>query len=169
MSPRSLICAAPLLLLAACTGPGPSEAGCDATVESGAIEATVDGEDWEGGAATWLLAGSGLQFNSVSDGGWWLSAVAQETTTGATLADVLAAGDWPAQVDLPPEGGAGGWATFYPESGDSFSTKRSTGGRLTVSAAADGTDLLGCFDFTAANERGAEVTVEAGQLRATAG
>lgn len=169
MPTPSWICLAPLLLLVACDGSGQTASSCEATVDSGAIEATVDGEDWEGGAVTWLLAGSSLQINSASTGGWWLSAVAQETTTGGTLGDVLAAGDWPAVVDLPPEGGTGGWAIFYPESGDSFSTKQSTGGTLTIAAAADGTDLLGCFAFTAADGGGDEVTVEAGQLRATAG
>lgn len=133
-------------------------------MEPGTLEATVDGESWEGGAATWLLAGSSLQINSVTAGGWWLSAVAQTTVDGAGVGDALAAGDLPADVDFP-ESGTGGWATFYPDSGDSYSTKLAAGGALTV-AAQDGTDLLGCFAFVAANGAGDEVTVESGRFRA---
>ncbi len=168
--PLPLLLALPLLLvLAACAGNGAGAGTCDVgTLDPGTIEATVDGEAWTGGATTWLLAGSSLQVNSESAGGWWLSAVAQETTAGAALGDAVSAGSWPADVDLPPDGGTGGWVTFYPDSGDSYSTKQADGGSLTL-AGEDGTDLLGCFSFTAANGAGDEVTVESGVFRATGG
>jgi hypothetical protein len=157
-----------LLTLAAGCGSAAGSSSCGAeAIDPGVIEATVDGESWEGGAATWMLAGASLQINSASAGGWWLSAVAQTTVDGAGVGDALAAGDLPAEVDLP-ESGAGGWATFYPDSGDSYSTKLAAGGTLTL-VKQDGADLLGCFAFVAANGAGDEVTVESGRFRAAEG
>lgn len=169
--PRGMLNRSPLilpaLLFTACAADAPVGATCDVgDIGSGEIAAVVDGEDWSDDAATWILAGSSLQINSEPSGGWHLSAVLQVTTTGATLADALDAGSWPVEVDLPPEGGTGGWITFYPDSGDSYVTEAAAGGTLTL-AGQTGTDLYGCFAFTAGKGNNKEVTVESGVFRAT--
>jgi hypothetical protein len=153
----TLITAMSACLWAACGGP------CDASgLAAGEITAQVDGAAWQGGAATWGMAGSSLQLNSASAGDWWLSAVAQETVDGLDLEAALAS--LPAEIELAPDG-LTGWATFYPASGDSFSTKQASGGLLVLDAV-EGGELTGCLSFTAADASGVEVVVREGRFKA---
>jgi hypothetical protein len=138
---------------------------CDASgLASGAIRATLDGAAWDGGETTWSLAGDSVQILSASTGDWWMSAIVQETDSGALAGDAL--GDLPQTFDLSAEA-IGGFATFYPAAGESYSTRQASGGTLTIDAQ-NGDDLLGCFAFTAANAAGDEVVVKSGLFRAIA-
>ncbi|MFZ5477873.1 MAG: hypothetical protein ACOZNI_13950 [Myxococcota bacterium] len=146
-----------LLLLLACE-PGAS-GGCSVDQEAGTAAALVDGEDWTGPGATWLWQGESLQINTVGAGDWWLSLVAQTTRDGDTLAAAVDAGAFPVDVSLTD----GGWATFYPPSGASYSSREGSG-ELVV-AEVDGDTLRACFSFEAVSD-GETVTVEAGTVDA---
>ena len=147
--------------LSACNAP------CDPSrLDPGWIEARVGGRDWIGGTTTWTLAGSSLQINSVSAGGWFVSFVVQAASDGAPIADALDEGAFPIAIRLEPTGD-GGWATMYPDTGSSFSTRLGEGGTMTVEAY-DGAELQACFDFHAMSNDDDDLDVTRGQLRAVA-
>ena len=119
--------------------------GCDLnSVEPGEIAAETDGTPWRS-SVTWTSAGESLQLNADPADGWWLSAVAQQTTDGRGLAEALSA--LPAEVDLSD----GGWALLYTEE----DSDRSASGLLSFSRE-DGEELLGCLDVE--TESGQRVT-----------
>ena len=135
------------------------EGGCAVDAAPGTASATVDGEDWTGGGATWQWAGESLQLNTVGAGSWWMSLVAQTTTDGATLKAAVDAGAFPLTISLVD----GGWATFYPDSGGSLSSQSGDGELVLTDASA--TSLRGCFWFEASADA-ATVTVEDGAIDA---
>ena len=148
-----------IAVLVGCADPIGEDDGCAVGVEPGAAAATVDGEPWTGGGATWLWAGESLQLNTVGSGSWWMSMVAQTTGDGTTLKAAVDAGVFPITVSLTE----GGWATFYPDSGSSFSSEE--GGGELVLVEATPTTVRGCFWFEAASDADT-VSVEAGELDA---
>jgi hypothetical protein len=161
MPPTSRVCV--LVLLAACQ-PNGGKGTCDVgDVATGQAVATVDGADWTGTGATWRLAGSSLQINTVASDGWMLSLVAQATPDGTTASDALDAGEFPIDVTLK-DGADGGWVLFYPDEGSSYGTQDTDGGTFTISGR-EGDDLLACFSFSAASGDGGTVTVEGGTMR----
>ena len=146
-------------LLFACTPDKEPEAACQpGDLDASQALATLDGEAWEGGGTTWLMAGSSLQINTTRSSGWTLSLIAQHTADGTTLDEALAAGDFPIEVTLLT-GEEGGWATMLPEEGLSFTTKETAGGSLTLSEQ-DDVHLRGCFAFEVAGDDGAFLVEE---------
>jgi hypothetical protein len=136
----------------------PANEACAVDAAPGTASATVDGEPWTGGGATWQWAGESLQLNTVGAGSWWTSLVAQTTTEGATLRAAVDAGAFPITVSLVD----GGWATFYPDSGRSFSSQDGDGELVLTEASPN---VLGCFWFEAFADA-ATVTVEEGTIDA---
>jgi hypothetical protein len=153
-----------LVLLLACTSDGGSKAtNCTVDAAEGTAVATVDGEAWEGGGATWVWAGDSLQVNTVGAGSWWMSLVAQTTADGDTVKAAVDSGALPATIDL---GGDGGWATLYPADGASYSSRNGSGELVIIEA--DDASVQACFTFEAAGD-GDPVVVEDGSLDASAG
>ena len=146
-----------LLIVGCDANPSPAAAGCDlGDTESGRVIAVIDGEDWAS-TTEFLEAGTSLQVNAPTTGGWWFSMVLQTSSDGATAVDAVAAGVWPIVFDV---GGVGGWVTLYPETGDSY-TSRDAVGEVTLVGADDG--LAGCFAFDAAGS-GGTVSVTGGRF-----
>lgn len=118
---------------------------CDLnSVGPGEIAAEIDGTPWRS-LATWTSAGESLQLNADPADGWWLSAVAQQTTDGRGLDEALSA--LPAEVDLSD----GGWSLLYTDD----DSDRSESGLLSFRRQ-DGEELLGCLDVD--TESGRTVT-----------
>lgn len=150
---------------AGCSGEKDDNTCAPAEIAAGTVQATVDGAEWTGPSATWRMAGSSLQLNTVSTGGWFLSVVAQKTTSDQTLEAALAAGTYPIEVRLKT-GVEGGFALFYPEDGSTFATKTGDGDGSLVLSRRDGDDLIGCLEFTALSDDGSSVAVEDGTVYA---
>lgn len=151
-----------LLLLAGCGSTGVKS--CDAAVDlgEGSVAALVDGEAWTASGGTWRWAGESLQVNTVGAGSWWLSLVAQTTPDGASVRAAVDAGELPVTVTLRA-GADGGWATFYPDQGASYTTENADGGELEV-VSVEGDSLRACFSFQAGSEEGGTVAVENGTM-----
>jgi hypothetical protein len=148
-----------LTALLACT-PKDGETSCVVEDEAGAASAVVNGGDWTGGDATWMRQGStSAQINTANAGAGWLSIVAQTTTEGEDVLVAIDAGAFPVTVSLVD----GGWATFYPSSGASFSSKEGAG-ELVIADVVEG-GLMACFTFTASGDDGT-VEVDAGTIHA---
>ena len=152
---------ASLLLGVACTGKG-GGSSCPSDPVDGAT-ATVDGESWTASLVTWQYAGDSVQVISTSEDKGWFSVVAQSTTTGATPAAALEAGDLPVEITLKT-GPDGGFATWYSPENQASATTQGGEGTLVLSDF-DGDALTGCLSFTA-GEGGADVSFEDGQFTA---
>lgn len=147
------------LLLFACRAT-PETATCNPTAADGQMSATIDAADWSG-AASFLWAGESLQINTENAGAGWITMVAQgSSSTGNSVQIDADAQAFPITVSLVSNGG--GFATYYPVSGNSFSTNNSAGGSLTISSLDDST-AEGCFRFEAAGDDGT-VDVEEGSF-----
>lgn len=151
-----------LIVLLACAGGGGGKIGsCTVDLDADAAEATVDGEAWAADGATFTWAGESLQINTT--GADWLSIVAQTTGEGETLQAAVDAGNFPISVTVV-EGADGGFATWYPESGSSLTTREAAGGTLEI-VSADADLVEACFAFEVGAD-GETLGFEDGQLAA---
>ncbi len=152
--------AAVLGLAAGCGGEVP-DLGWDCVVPGdlgeGELRATVDGADWRTGTAAWLMAGSSLQVNTEAEDGWRLTVVGQSTEEGQAVEDAMTTRIVPFTIPLET-GEEGGWATLYPDDGDSFATESGGGGQFVV-VDLEADLLTACFWFPATDgEASVEVT-----------
>jgi hypothetical protein len=164
MFARALLMPLLLLTLTGC----PTEEATDVCPDlsdhdSGQVTATLDGDGWEATDGEWAWQGSSLQVNTSRFDGWNLTIVAQTTLDGATVQDAVDAAVFPIEVRLRA-GTNGGWAIFYPQAGDSYSTTTAEGGTMFLTAH-DGGDLLGCFEFEAATDQDDAIEVLDGAMR----
>lgn len=146
------------LLLLACRAT-PETTTCSPTAADGQMSATIDAADWSG-SASFLWAGESLQLNTENAGAGWITMVAQGSSTGNSVQVDADAQAFPITVSLVSSGG--GFATYYPASGNSFSTNNAAGGSLSISNLDEST-AEGCFRFEAAGDDGT-VTVEEGSF-----
>ncbi len=129
---------------------------------NGQVTAVIDDADYAA-SAVFTEAGSSIQVNLTPNAGWFSTVVLQVTEDGGDVATAVADAAWPIVVAL---GGDGGWATAYPDSGESFRTE-ADGGTMTLVEPPDDVTLAGCFSFTGTSEAGATVSVTEGQFVAT--
>lgn len=140
-----------LLPLSACGLP------CNTDLPLGQIEANIDGDPWTS-EATFRFAGDGLQVNTVSADGWFLTFALQRTTDGATLAAAMDLGVEPIDVEV----GGSSFVSVYPGEGSSYRTEDH--GRVEFHSY-DETSVLACFEFDAKGDDGA-VNVRRGTFHA---
>lgn len=135
-------------------GCGPDDAeGCAPALPAGGLSADVAGAPFDADDATWRLAGAAIQLNASGADGSSMSVVLQTTTDGADAGDAAA----PFSVDLGDAGG--GFATYYPASGDSLTTG-AAGGSGTFEVVTFGDTVAACFSGVFVGSATLDVTGE---------
>lgn len=143
------------------------EPGCELeALSDGAVVADLDGEAWEGGGASFLWGGEGVQVNTVRTNGWMLTLKLESTIDGTTLREAMEGEELPVEVALA-EDGLSGWLVAYPESGGSYTSKNALGGSVTLASLSE-TSLAACFDVVVQAGDGEEIEILRGQMRAPA-
>jgi len=133
------------------------------TLEPGTVTGRINGDRWQTAEGLWFEAGTSLQINTSSTGGWALSIVIQKSDDGVLATDALDAEEFPIEFTLA-ESGAGGWALAYPEEGSpESSAEAEEPGFLTISNRVED-DIFGCFEFNAGTGETA-VTLTNGSFR----
>ncbi len=133
-------------------------------LESGGIQAQIDGEEWEGGGTSWMWSGDGLHINSTRTNGWMFTARLMTTVDGKSVREAAEAGSLPMEISLDTAG-LEGWMAAYPEEGGSFITKNDQGGSVLISELDDSV-VAACFDFTAEAGDGTNMEVTSGTMLA---
>ena len=135
-------------------------------LEEGAIQAQIDGEDWQGAGTSWMWSGDGLHVNSTRTNGWMFTVRLMSSIQGHTIREAVDSGALPLEVRLDTDG-LEGWMAAYPEEGGSYISKNDVRGSVTISQL-DDTQLVACFDFTAEAGDGTTMDVAAGSMLAVA-
>lgn len=133
-------------------------------LETGGIQATIDGEDWQGAGTSWMWSGDGLHINSTRTDGWMFTARLMSTVNGKTIREAAESGSMPLEVSLD-SAGLEGWMALYPEEGGSFITKNDQGGTVLISELDDSV-VVACFDFMAEAGNGTTMEITSGSMLA---
>ena len=156
-----------VVLFGCAEGKGGEFAECDADGLPGVGEASVDGIDWTTSVATWMEAGSAVQFNLQGSIDIGMSLRGTRSQSGASVADAVGDRAFPIVVDLAGEDGSG--SVMDQRNGlDSFASSQPGGsGSMSILEQRDSA-LIVCFDFDAVNADGVIMEVRGGKAEVQA-